>query len=139
MNKSMLHKAALPLAFALAFGLGACSQDAYDQPENATADAPSTATPSERTADITAPTANDSADAVATGRATDPYGSTAGDSALGDTSASAMGGTSTGGNDYDANLQEELQRCDQLSGAERDTCRTDAQNRYEQSGTPTQP
>ena len=150
MTNSTLHKAALPLAFAVAFGLGACSQNASDQPENATADAPSTATPSDTTADISSPSANDSANATATGSPTDPYATTdmgtTGDSALGDTASgvsgsdtSAMGGTSTGSNVYNANLQEELQRCDQLSGAERDTCRTDAQNRYEQSGTPTQP
>lgn len=140
-----MNRATLPLALALAFSLGACSQNAADQPENMADDAPSIAAPSDRTADISAPSANDSADATARGSLTDQSGSTGmgttGDSALGDTATgtSAMGGTSTGGNAYNANLEEELQRCDQLNGAERDTCRTDAQDRYAQSSTPTQP
>ena len=115
MNKSTLHKAALPLAFAVAFGLGACSQNASDQPENATADAPSTATPSDTTADISSPSANDSANATATGSPTDPYATTD----MGTTGDSAHG---TGGDSHEeepapgAQGKREHQRNAQVSG-----------------------
>ena len=135
MNKTLI-------ALALAMSLGACAKNASDQPENATANAPSTATPSETTAAATPPSGNDSANAVANGNpstgASDMSGTgTGSDLAAG---GSAMGGTSTGGNSqYQANLDEELRRCDQLTGAERDTCRSDAQARYDQQGSTTKP
>jgi hypothetical protein len=136
MNKTLI-------ALALALSLGACSQNASDQPENATANAPDTATPSETTAAVTSPSGNDSADATANTTGTNPTTDASGmaTDASGNAMAtdSAMGGTRTG--DYAANLDEELRRCDQLSGAERDTCRSDAQARYDQQGnsTPTTP
>ena len=143
MNKTPL---ALALALSAAVALGACNRDAYDQPENATADAPSTAEPLDTTAPVTPPTANDSSTAMANSTGNGAYD----DNAVGTTGTenldpanSAMGGTTTGGNSqYAANLAEELQRCDQLSGAERDTCRADAQQRYDQqvdTATPTTP
>jgi hypothetical protein len=123
------------IAFALVLSLGACSKNASDQPENSTANAPATAAPYDSTAQQTPPTGNDSANTTAT-TPTDSSmmnESTTGDStATGD--ASAMGGTSTA---TSINLDEELRRCDQLSGAERDTCRSDAQARADQQNTAT--
>jgi hypothetical protein len=143
-----MNKTLIALALSLGLGLAGCSQNASDQPENATANAPDTAAPSDTTASATGPSGNDSADATANttginpttdatamGSATDASGNAMG-------TDPAMGGTQTGGNSqYAANLDEELRRCDQLSGAERDTCRADAQSRYDQSntGTPTTP
>jgi hypothetical protein len=147
-----MNKTLIALALSLGLGLAGCSQNASDQPENATANAPDTATPSETTATATGPSGNDSADATANTTGINPATDTTGDAtAMGsatDASGnatgtdSAMGGTQTGGNSqYAANLEEELRRCDQLSGAERDTCRADAQARYDQgnTGTPTTP
>lgn len=142
MNKTPL---ALALALSAAVALGGCNR-ASQQPEDATAQAPSTAEPLDRTAPVTPPTANDSSNAMANTTGSDAYDN----NAVGTTGAenlnpadSAMGGTTTGGNgQYAANLEEELRRCDQLSGAERDTCRADAQDRYDQRDdtvTPTTP
>ena len=137
-----MNKTLIALALSLSFGLAACSQNASDQPENATANAPDTATPSETTAAATGPSGNDSADATANTTGINPttdadaMGTDASGNAMG--TDSAMGGTQTGGNSqYAANLDEELRRCDQLSGAERDTCRADAQARYDQASTST--
>ena len=147
MNKTLI-------ALGLALSLGACSQNASDQPENSTADASGTAAPMDATTATTSPSGNDSANAVTNTTGTNPttdasgMGTTGMDSTTGATdttgtgAGTAMGGTSTGGNSqYSANLNEELRRCDQLSGAERDTCRSDAQARYDQQGnsTPTTP
>jgi len=137
MNKTLI-------ALALALSLGACSKNASDQPENATASAPDTATPSDTTAGTISPSGNDSANATAATTGTNPTDTTGMSGTGTDMGAtgtgSAMGGTTTGGNSqYQANLDEELRRCDQLAGAERDTCRSDAQSRYDQQATPTTP
>jgi hypothetical protein len=143
-----MNKTLIALALSLGLGLAGCSQNASDQPENATANAPDTAAPYDSTAAATAPSGNDSADATANTTGVNPSTDTTGDATAMGTATdasgnamgtdSAMGGTTTGGNSqYSANLEEELRRCDQLSGAERDTCRTDAQNRYDQSNTST--
>ena len=147
-----MNKTLIALALSLGLGLVGCSKNASDQPENATANAPSSASPSDTTASTTSPSGNDSATATANTTGVNPSTDTTGDATAMGTATdangnamgtdSAMGGTSTGGNSqYSANLDEELRRCDQLSGAERDTCRTDAQNRYDQANqaTPTTP
>ena len=137
-----MNKTLIALALSLGLGLAGCSKNASDQPENATANAPDTAAPADTTAAVTAPSGNDSANATANTTGVNPSTDTTGDAtAIGgatDASGNAMGGTSTGGNSqYAANLDEELRRCDQLSGAERDTCRSDAQARYDQANTTT--
>lgn len=129
------------IAILLVLGLAACNRNASDQPESTTDAAPSDATPSETTAVTTPPSANDSANATTstTGTTTDStmasegeYGAMGEETLGADTSAAAAGGSTLGASGTDAMLDDELRRCDTMSGTERTSCRSEAQTRYDQ-------
>ena len=134
----------------LVLGLAACQREASNQPESTTDVTPAEATPTDTTAATTPPAAStptqtpaptptqgatDSTTASEYSTAPAPT-ATMGDDVVDPMAPAppptAAGGTTLGGTQTDATLDEDLRRCDTMTGTERTTCRSEAQTRYDQ-------